>query len=240
MRNSFHSQISEEYGGDPPTQEEIIKKILSIQHRNTRTYVILAYLSAGRVSEIVRYITPKFLKKQKTIISFKDDEVIKDTKKWQVLNPKWEKNNYMIEGIRPVDITFFEKTIKKKKKKFLKIHMRNEKNKSIKVKNQVCPVEYEGKLIDQLMKDIKDVKPFKPILPYDRTWIFKLLKKYAGFFYYPHFIRGLRATHLVQLYNFDGIKLMKFMGWKDTRPYYAYEVYKVNTGIINAMSRRLD
>ncbi len=56
----------------------------------------------------------------------------------------------------------------------------------------------------------------EPIFKFGKHWARKLLKKETGI--NPHFLRHIRATHLVIYYDFNEQLLRMFMGWSDTRP----------------------
>jgi len=223
VRKAFEDIIAEEYGGIFPGLEHTQNKIMNIMHDKTRIFCILAYLTGGRISEVCLYKTPKLLKKITTLKNGKVKESF-------VPNPNYTPKP--IHGIRPKDLRIESDF----GKKFLIIHMRNLKNGEVHYKTVTAPIDHEGIIIKELMRYIQNIPEDKTIIPYERTWVFRMFKKYAvKKFYYPHFLRALRTTHLFVIYDFDSKQVKDFMGWSDERPIKKYEIFKTTIGFKRKM-----
>lgn len=56
----------------------------------------------------------------------------------------------------------------------------------------------------------------KKLFDFSKQRAWQLLDKYTGF--NPHFIRHIRLTHLVTIYDFTDRLLVKYAGWEDSKP----------------------
>lgn len=144
-----------------------------------KALLMLTYLTAGRICEIVRYN-----RKGIQHLSIKRKDLIVT-----------EKNN----------------------RKTLLITVRNEKNRQRKNKQLPIPLDKEENIIVlEPVKDyIKDLDLDEELFPFGYKNALKILHKVG---LNPHFLRHIRLTHLVTLYDFNEQELRMYAGWTDGRP----------------------
>ena len=70
---------------------------------------------------------------------------------------------------------------------------------------------------------VKIVQDYLATLPTPETPLFDFTTRKAEYImertqYNPHFLRDIRLTHMVTIYNFNAFQLAKFAGWKDIKP----------------------
>lgn len=166
--------------------EEVIEIVQGIQNLRDRALIILTYLTAGRIREIVRK------KDRKSIL--KSDIKLTDVKE------------------RPT----------------LLINLRNQKNKNRKRKNIPVPLDLKENAIffNLLAPYINDLEMHEELFPISYQRAYKIIHETMGV--NPHWIRHLRATHLVVKYGYKEHQLMIYMGWSDPRPakYYVEMVWQ--------------
>lgn len=100
--------------------------------------------------------------------------------------------------------------------KCLIITLLNEKNKRRTKKNLPIRLDREMPFIKIIWNYIKDMNPELPVFDFGYSWAYKRLWKAIGM--NPHFIRHIRATHLVTKYDLSQVKLIRWLGWSDPRP----------------------
>lgn len=106
-------------------------------------------------------------------------------------------------------------------KPFMQIRAKNRKHRTRRTKQLLCPIEFEGKIVKHLVRYLKLFKDNKSrLFPFKNKRAIQIIRESTGF--NPHFIRHIRATHLVSIYDFNEQMLVRFMGWTDARPAKAY------------------
>jgi len=176
------------------------KAWVELQTKQARALIVLYYLTACRVSEIVKV---KYLRKYQTIT-----DTYTGNKK-QIVKEK-VKHEYL--GVCKNDISFNEVD----GKKVMYVRTENRKNKERKTKKQPIPIEKESSLCNFLIEYLNSLKEDQPLFKFGVKRATQIINDTLGF--NVHFIRHIRATHLVVLYDFNEQHLIKFMGWTDARP----------------------
>lgn len=119
----------------------------------------------------------------------------------------------IVKGITKRNMQIVEK---EDHKKFLIIDMSNLKNRRRHSKKLAIPIHKETDMILALFEYVNLLDDDTPIFNMSRQRAWQILIKHTG--YNPHFLRHLRATHLVVEYDFNEYLLTRWMGWSDTRP----------------------
>lgn len=201
------------------------------QNKRAKALISIYYLTAGRVSEVVK---TNHLPKRIGYNKMKDKGAIKedggiDFKAIKV-NPTmiskgmWEydgddpkifhyrlKQNYL--GIKKSDINFEEI----KGKPFMTLRIENRKNKQKTTKMLPCPIEKEMVLIKHIKNYLNLLSDYQDVLfDFGKKRATQIINQAIG--WNPHFIRHLRATHLVTKYDFSTHLLVRFMGWSNSKP----------------------
>jgi len=197
-----------------PHQEQIIQLAKSYWDNKERALFILSYLTGGRVSEIVQL---KYLRK----VTYK--RVLSKTKEGNDIYKVARNGNGspIAEKVDKVEINYLGIirqdvwVTEKKGKNILMVSMQNRKNKTYTRKSIPIPIDKEKKLIDMLFEYINGLAPEDPLFPFK---IWKAEKIIAKVGMNPHFLRDIRLTHLVTMYDFNAFQLTKFAGWKDVSP----------------------
>lgn len=166
-----------------------------LQTLQARALFALYYLTGCRLSEILR--TPK-LRKQKL------------DKKTGVLYHWKDDHDYL--GIRKNQID----TGLEGGRLCLYIRTENRKNKNRGSKKQPIPMEFEEPLVKHLLRYNKKLSKNALLFNFSARRAEQIIAE--AFNYNIHFIRHIRATHLVSLYDFNEQMLIRFMGWTDGRP----------------------
>lgn len=204
-----------------PSIDELIIKAESINDIRKRALFILAYLTAGRLQELCRY-------KEFKLIRFcprcKSSEIIKGNGGFKCPTCKIRFSG-KITKTKKIPTGKIEPSIKKKDisivtlndRKVLKIYLRNEKNKTRVNKEVPIPLDKPQNILlyDLLVEYINPLDLNDELFPFNYQRANDLLEE-TGF--NPHFIRHIRATHLVTIFDFNEFELMKYMGWTDPRP----------------------
>lgn len=199
---------------DIPPQEAILAMARSYSSLKERSLFILAYLTAGRISEIVKQ---PYLRKHTYAY-----EEINDKNGQKVLRIKRNENGSPIitqterirwdyPGIRRKDIVVQAK----KDKRVLIVSMQNRKNKQHTRKNVPIPAEKEAEFIDMLNEYLDTLREDQPLFDFGVAKAERIIAKTDM---NPHFLRDIRLTHMVTLYDFNAFQLVKFAGWKDIKP----------------------
>ena len=162
-----------------PTIGDIISKAESISEPRTKALFILAYLTAGRICELVRY----------------------------------NRNGIKYSSIKRKDI----KTAIINERNVLVISIRNEKSRDRHTKDFPIPLDKKENIIlfNMLVDYINDLEDDEELFTFNYQRAYKLLNPID---FNPHYIRHIRATHLVTVYDFNEFELTKYMGWSDARP----------------------
>jgi len=105
-------------------------------------------------------------------------------------------------------------------KKVLLFDMLNEKNKKRPRKYLPIPFEKEEWFINIILPYIEVLLPDNKLFNFNKHRAYQILKKYFGMG--CHYVRHIRLTHLVILYNFNDRFLTMWAGWADSRPAKVY------------------
>lgn len=199
---------------DIPTQAQIIMMAKDYYNLRDRALFIMCYLTGGRISEIIpcKHLQKRTYQKEKaidknglTVLRLKrnknDSPIIETTKKIEI--------NY--KGIQKKHITFNEV----KGKKLMIVSMQNRKNKNYLTKNTPIPMHKEEVFINMLEEYTNTLGDDDVLFPFKGT---KARQIIAERHLNPHFLRDIRLTHLVTVYDFGTFHLMKFAGWQSPKP----------------------
>ena len=159
------------------------------QTMRARALFAMYYLTACRVSEIVRCPYLRI-----------------------VINGQEKKIPHEYNGIRKKDIKFG----RIKGKLCMLIRTENRKNKQRKTKRQPIPIELEKRIAVFIKRYIDKLHDDSILFDFQSKRATQIINQTTGF--NVHFIRHIRATHLVTKYDFNEQALIKFMGWTDARP----------------------
>lgn len=199
---------------DIPSQQEIIELAQRYQNPQHRALFILAYLTGGRITEIVRLdklrkheyrYQPDLDKHGKVVYR------IARNKNGSPIIEKCTKVKINYPGIRKRDLVLTTM----KEKKVLIVSMQNRKNKNYTRKRIPIPVERERELVKMLLSYAIDLPDEAPLFPFKEGKARNILKKVDM---NPHFLRDIRLTHLVTIYDFNAFQLTKFAGWQNVKP----------------------
>jgi integrase len=199
------------------TPEKIYEIAMKYSNPRDRCLFILEYITAGRVSELVRFQRIKWGKKKVRIINYpgKNKPIIR----WVQNSKDRRLVGELKESIKKEDL-YVDKV---GGRSMLVIKMRNLKNKQRgdQVKQIPLPTDIElnnkfAKIIDTYWQT---VEPEGELFEMNKRRAAQIISK-SGF--HPHFLRKLRLTHLVKYHNFSDQKLKKFAGWTDSRPAKSY------------------
>ena len=223
-------KLQEKYRADEvPTLHElqtIIKNIdIGKEHKLFQTMraqalFVIYYLTGCRISEVVKI---KKLRYDRYKSTKEADERGVLRKKYvtgkegkRIIEKGTEEHKYL--GLRKSSIRFdqFEG------KEVMYVRTENRKNKLKKTKHLPVPVNLEKDLVYFLKRYLKALPSDDRIL-FDfgtqrANQVIKMITDKDGLPFNVHFIRHIRATHLVTLYDFNEQLLIKFMGWTDGRP----------------------
>jgi len=220
--------LQEQYSHDEvPDIDEIANLVGSIklgnrdqdiQTKQARALFSLYYLTGCRLSEIVlckELRVQKVRKKEhiddKGIKSIRY-EVDKDGK--PIVDKDIIEHNY--KGIRKKDFKIEEID----GRKCLFIRTENRKHKKRKTKRQPIPIEFESGIVYYLLDYLRMLDSDSFLFPFGPKRATQIINTTTGF--NIHFIRHIRATHLVTIYDFNEQMLVQFMGWTDSRPAKSY------------------
>jgi len=186
-----------------PSPDEIYRQIQSIDNQRDQALVAAAYLTGGRISELVR---ENFLKKA----IFEKGADGKLVKPHHIIRIDKIELNY--KGLTKGDFRY-EKV---KEEQCFVFDMQNRKNRIKKRKELPVLPRKEQRFIKIVTDYIDTLKDDTPLFPFNKHRAYQIIRKNMDM--NCHFIRDIRATHLVVIYKFDAFRLMKFMGWSDPRP----------------------
>jgi hypothetical protein len=198
-----------------PTQNDLLLSINTIPSLRDKALVAIAYLTAGRISEIV---SQKELRK----VIYKH-KVVKGKKEFEYDNEgnlildKIVKVPLNYPGICKKDIGYgFMENKKDGELKVMIISMQNRKNKEQARKNIPIVIEREKEFVDIIQAYIGSMDLETPLFPINKHRAYQIISKYMKM--NCHFLRDIRLSHLVILYHRDGSRLKQFAGWHDLKP----------------------
>lgn len=211
---------------DLPSIDEIDSIIsrIKIGKVNTNYYTQRAkalfamyYLTAGRATEILK-TTKLRRRKVRRKVSFENGakKVLYelDESNKPIVDHWLEYHNYL--GTMKCDIKpkeFFGYS-------FLELRIENRKNKKRNTKLLLVPIEKEKAIVKYLMDYIESLEDDEVLFKFGRRRAAQIIKETTGF--NIHFIRHIRTTHLITIYDFNEQMLVKYAGWTDARPAKAY------------------
>jgi hypothetical protein len=200
---------------DIPSQATLLATIQSTYTSpQDKALFTIAYLTGGRITEVVQ--CPHLYHNIYTRIDTIDKEgnpkkVIKRNKYGSPIIQSTERIPHNYLGICKKDIT--TETIKGKN--IMIITMQNRKNKNYTRKSIPISIDKEKDFVQIIHDYIINLEEYNPLFPYGRAKAETIITK-TGM--NPHFLRDIRLTHLVTIYDFREYQLTKFAGWKDSRP----------------------
>jgi len=99
------------------------------------------------------------------------------------------------------------------------IRVRNLKNKKINEKVKLIPIPLDNKINKKFYTHIKilidTLEDWEELFPFGIRNAEKIINTIE---WNPHFIRKVRLTHLVRIFNLNEQELRIYAGWTDTRP----------------------
>jgi len=98
----------------------------------------------------------------------------------------------------------------------LLINMPNRKHKLRHFKDIPIPIDKEQVLLELLNQYLKTLSDNDVLFNFGRTRAYQLVRKATG--WNNHWLRHLRATHLVLNHDFNEQLLIRFMGWTNSLP----------------------
>lgn len=169
---------------------------------------VLAYITAGRIEELVRRKALKFSKKKVRMLKKGRTKITQVT--------DYSKKSIIKEelGIDKSRITIHNNN----GRELLVIAMRNLKNKIEHIKIIPFPLDNEtNKKLNRIVQAyLSGLYPEEELFPFGKRRAEQIISSAIGF--NPHFLRTCRLTHLVRYYNFSDQKLKTYAGWSDSRP----------------------
>lgn len=197
---------------EPPRLQryEILERIQQIKgYKATRNKALISllYLTGCRIEEVCTYILERRL--DRTI-----SKTDKDGKKVQVREPIFTRKK-VGDSIKKKQFEYTRDTIIIHNVRCLKRRKRATRSIPIVVTRQEEP------FIKYIMDYLNTLKPEDKLFPITRARANQILEKVE---LYPHYLRHLRATHLVTNNGFDTEHLKKFFGWSsgDTAANYVH------------------
>jgi len=190
-----------------PSPNALLYIVQEIPDQRVRCLAAIAYLTGGRITEIVR-------EKYSRRVIFKKDAEGKVLKK--------ESGHPVVEEIIKIPLNY--QGIKKenisvvydKERQFLLFDIQNRKNKDQPRKFIPIMMDREKDFIVMIDEYLQCIENEEPLFKFGKHRAYQLLKKYTG--YNCHYFRHIRATHLVTHYGLGSFELEKFLGWTDNRP----------------------
>jgi len=183
-----------------PSEKKFIEFIKSIKDQKEQFLILIVYLLAGRITEIIG--RKKLIKYDYTCNIYREYPAIKPLTK---------------ERFSIIDKKTIEKDGKIKKRKVLLVNIYNEKSKvkTKRFKDIPIPLDTYGVLVSLILKYVETKDEREPLIPYSYMKVWRILDKYN---LNPHLLRHYRLTHLVVHHGYGEYKLQQYAGWTDTRP----------------------
>jgi len=191
-----------------PTPEGLLATINKCKHPRNKALMAIAYLTGGRISEIVKenYLRKTVFKRDPNnelrILRIQGVPQVDHINKIQINYP----------GITKKDITYAYLN----QQQIMLINMQNRKNREYKRKNIPVLIEREHKFVRIIENYLEDINDEQPLFDFQKSQAYNIIKKELGL--NCHFLRDIRATHLVTVHNLREFQLVMFMGWTDPRP----------------------
>ena len=210
-----------------PSQKRLVYYMNLLDTMQEKVFFSMAYLTAGRVSEIVgvKYLRKNHYKLEEESKHGLPSLKVAKNKNGSPVIAKVERIEHNYPGVRAVDIEFGQV----EGKNIMYVNLQNRKNKRVKRKILPIPVHLEQDFVKLIRLYIADMPPESPLFDFCIRTGQRMLEKIDM---NPHYLRDIRLTHLVQIYDFNTFELIKFAGWKDARPAEHYVRLRV-TDLIN-------
>ena len=206
-----------------PDIDELVRIIIRInigkdnpqlRTKQARALFALYYLTGCRASEIVKcpYLRYKRYRKTKTL-NDKGERItayIIDDNGERLIDEGKTPHEFL--GLRKSDIK--QETVDGKP--CLYIRTENRKHADRRTKRQPIPIEFEEEIVVFINDYLKMLEDEDFLFEFGVKRSTQIINEATGF--NIHFIRHIRATHLVTKYDFNEQMLIKFMGWTDARP----------------------
>ena len=182
--------------------------------RRARALFAMYYLTGCRASEIVKCLSLRRQKIQKKVIIDAKGRrgIIYDLDKNKNTIVEAWKDEHEYLGIKKRDISF--PLIGGKR--CILIRTENRKNHNRKTKRQPIPIDKELPIAKFVKYHYNSLEENEIMFPFGAKRATQIINETTGF--NIHFIRHIRATHLITKYDFNEQMLIKFMGWTDGRP----------------------
>jgi len=187
------------------SQGQLYNIAKSISNPKIRALFVFEYLSGGRVGELVK----RCKKNQLEYRTIKGGEFLAIDRFYTEKNKRYDKRVLIIpiahEG-KFIDLT----------KEWINSL---DDDAFIFPFNRVTAWRHIRKIIDKFKEEgIKGDPVIKAMVNGKMKRINKNRKKGYCHMNANHYLRHCRATHLVTIYGFDSMRLVKYMGWTDARP----------------------
>lgn len=202
----------ERQGKHLPLPVEMVDLAMKFDNIRNRALFILAYLTAGRISELVRYRKVKY--------GMKEVIIIRNGKAKKQRIQDWRKRK--IDALWSSSITRQQIAFTKKDDRpVLLIRMRNLKSRKRHEKDIPIPLDSQENIAfyNMLKEFLNKLDLEDELFPFSYQNAHKIIKK-TGF--NCHSLRHIRLTHLSTLYDFNEQLLRIYAGWTDSRPSYRY------------------
>ncbi|HUS50773.1 MAG TPA: hypothetical protein VMZ91_11455 [Candidatus Paceibacterota bacterium] len=191
--------------------EDIYKLVSKFDNPRDKALFCFLYLTACRIEEAVRYKQIKWGRKKVLLIrqGYKPKQAIRQD----------YKNRKEVGGvgfsIRKEDI----KVKTQEGRECVIIRIRNLKNKQIHENIKIIPIPLDNEINKTFYSHIKILmetkEDWEELFPFGKRNAEKIINTIK---WNPHFIRKVRLTHLVRIYNLNEQELRIYAGWTDTRP----------------------
>ena len=174
----------------------------------------LYYLTGCRATELVKCmkLRKQKLRKKQFISKEGSKKVVYAVDDFGdlIIDREIVEHNYA--GIRKKEIKF----TRIDGKQCMIIRTENRKHKQRKTKRLPIPLEYERGIAYFVHAYLRYLEPTDILFPFSNQRATQIINQTTGF--NIHFIRHIRATHLVIIYDFNEQALIQYMGWTDSRP----------------------
>ena len=191
------------------TPEKFYEEVMEIDDIRTRCLIVLLYVCAARIGEVVRKKMWKYGKKEVYLIN--------RTKRGRGRVTDYSKSNFIkqLPSIRKRDISIQPNI----KGKVMIIRIRNEKNRDLKRQYKRLPLplnsEMNIKFAEVISQYISTIYDDDELFFFEQRRAQQILNEEG---INPHFLRELRLTHLAKFNGLTDQQLVFFAGWTDSRP----------------------
>lgn len=128
------------------------------------------------------------------------------------INELLPKKSIEYSGLKKSDIEF----VMKKNQRIMLVSLINEKNQTRKNKELPIVIEKDKEFVEIVEEYLNAIDENDVLFPFTKQRAWQIIWKYLKM--NPHFIRHIRLSHLVLMYDYPDQKLIRFAGWSDSRP----------------------